>query len=188
MGCFILLFSAVWVSAPPDGPGAFRLSLSALSRWLVIHHFHGCRRVHHSRIAATLPGVLDRPRALLTHRYVLPILLTIILRGPGRHALVVHHRVDVGDSSHPIVVAEAVLAHAAMGTSFNQILFVQFDAAVALHQQALRLNPALLHNVAASAAVTVVVKPILHDRHGVFGAVTCQRLALALDVLSTGRH
>lgn len=188
MGCFILLFSAVRVSAPPDGPGALRLSLSALSRWLIIHHAHGCRRVHHSGIAATLPGVFDRPRALLTHWYVVPGLLTIVLWGPGRHALIVHHRVDVGDSPHPIVVAEAVLADAAMGTSFNQILFVQFDAAVALHQQALRLNPPLLHNVAASTTVTVVVKPILHGGHGFFRAVTCQRLALALDVLSTWRH
>jgi len=114
-------------STPPDRSA--RLWLGLTSR-LIIHTL-GCGRLVHTSIVG-LTAIL-RPLPLLTHGLVVSS-LTIAGRGAGRHALVVHHGVDVRDPAHSIVVAQSVLTDAAMGVhSFNQILLVQLDAPVAFH-------------------------------------------------------
>lgn len=117
MHCFILLFNAVALgSAPPDRSAGLWLCLTSR---LVVHTRH-CGGVVHTSIST----ILNRPLTFLTHRDIVPR-LAITCRGPGRHALVVHHRVDVWDSSHSFVVAEAVLTHATIAVhALNQILFV----------------------------------------------------------------
>jgi hypothetical protein len=81
---------------------------------------------------------------------------------------------DVRDSSHSVVVAQAVLTDTTMGIhTFNQILFVQLDPTVAFHQESLGLKSALLYDAVDSAAVSVVMHSILNNGHRVFGAMTC---------------